>query len=249
MALETYRGKRNFAATPEPRGGSAPEPRHMFVVQKHDARRLHYDLRLELDGVLRSWAVARGPSLVPGDKRLAVEVEDHPLEYGDFEGTIPKGEYGGGTVIVWDAGIWRAVHDPRKGLAKGHLEFELFGKKLKGRWRLVRMARRRGDKRDNWLLIKGDDEAARAPGDADILSEQPDSAKTGRAIAAVAHEAPGWSSNRGQARASQGRAAKGRTRARRTRAQRRQEGRPARFRRAGAGEPRQHGALGGTLAA
>ncbi len=202
MALETYRKKRNFAATPEPRGGARPAAESMFVVQKHDARRLHYDLRLELDGVLKSWAVAKGPSLVPGVKRLAVEVEDHPLEYGDFEGTIPKGEYGGGTVLVWDTGAWRPEGSPQKALAKGHLEFELFGKKLHGRWRLVRMARKRGDKHDNWLLIKGEDDAARAPDEADILDEQPNSAKSGRAIAAVATEAPGWSSKRGKLQAA-----------------------------------------------
>ena len=200
MALETYRRKRNFAATPEPRGGARPSGKSRFVVQKHDARRLHYDLRLEMDGVLKSWAVTKGPSLVPGVKRLAVEVEDHPLDYGDFEGTIPKGEYGGGTVIVWDSGAWRPAGSPEKGLAKGHLEFELFGKKLRGRWHLVRMAQKRGarDKHENWLLIKGDDDAARSEGDADILEEQPNSAKTGRAIALVAGEAPGWSSKRGK---------------------------------------------------
>ena len=161
-----------------------------FVVQKHDARRLHYDLRLELDGVLKSWAVTKGPSLVPGEKRLAVEVEDHPLDYGDFEGTIPKGEYGGGTVIVWDKGSWRPLHDPAKSLAKGHLDFELSGEKLKGRWHLVRMARKPREKHDNWLLIKGDDEAARAPQDADILDERPESAKTGRSLADVAGKPP-----------------------------------------------------------
>ena len=168
------------------------------MVQKHDARRLHYDFRLELDGVLKSWAVARGPSLDPNVKRLAVAVEDHPLEYGDFEGTIPKGEYGGGTVIVWDRGTWRPDGDPHKGLAKGHLEFELFGEKLRGRWHLVRMVAKPNEKHENWLLIKGDDEAARPEKDGDILVEQPDSAKTGRNLAAVATEAPGWSSKSGK---------------------------------------------------
>src|SRR5208283_589328 len=140
MALEQYRAKRNFEATPEPRP-TAPHPGdgHSFVVQKHDARRLHYDFRLELDGVMKSWAVTRGPSLVPGEKRLAVHVEDHPIEYNKFEGTIPKGEYGGGTVLIWDRGRWTPEGDPHKGLAKGHLDFELQGEKLKGRWHLVRM--------------------------------------------------------------------------------------------------------------
>jgi bifunctional non-homologous end joining protein LigD len=188
MGLATYRKKRNFEATQEPRGSAGPSGKNMFVVQKHDARRLHYDLRLELDGVLKSWAVTKGPSLTPGEKRLAVAVEDHPLEYGDFEGVIPKGQYGAGAVIVWDRGSWRPLHDPAKGLAKGHLDFELAGEKLKGRWHLVRMAPKPREKHENWLLIKGDDEAARAPQDADILSERPESAKTGRSLSEVAEQ-------------------------------------------------------------
>src|SRR5271168_3340644 len=140
MALEAYRRKRNFKATAEPKGREPLENSNIFVVQKHDATRLHYDFRLELDGVLKSWAITRGPSLVPGEKRLAVEVEDHPLEYGTFEGTIPKGEYGGGSVIIWDRGTWEPEGDPHKALAKGHLDFRLDGEKLKGRWHLVRMA-------------------------------------------------------------------------------------------------------------
>jgi bifunctional non-homologous end joining protein LigD len=199
MALEQYRAKRNFAATPEPRP-TAPRPGegYSFVVQKHDARRLHYDFRLELDGVLKSWAVTRGPSLVSGEKRLAVAVEDHPLEYGSFEGTIPKGEYGGGAVLVWDRGTWAPIGDPHKGLAKGHLDFELMGEKLKGRWHLVRMRGKPRDKHENWLLIKGDDEFARSEDAPDILEEQPDSTATGRPIDEVAKEAPGWSSKTGR---------------------------------------------------
>ena len=139
MTLTTYRSKRNFSATPEPKGRKRAQAGASFVVQKHDATRLHYDFRLELDGALKSWAVTRGPSLVAGEKRLAVHVEDHPLEYGGFEGTIPKGEYGGGTVIVWDRGAWSPLGDARKGYAKGHLDFELQGEKLHGRWHLVRM--------------------------------------------------------------------------------------------------------------
>ena len=162
MALETYRKKRDFAATPEPRGGTFGQAGNSFVIQKHDATRLHYDFRLEMDGALKSWAVTKGPSLIPGEKRLAVHVEDHPLEYGDFEGTIPKGEYGGGTVIVWDRGTWTPIHDPHKGYAKGHLEFALHGEKLGGRWHLVRMHGKPREKRENWLLIKGEDEAARS---------------------------------------------------------------------------------------
>jgi len=205
--LEVYRSKRDFKVTSEPAGGKAPRNRkaakveeagHSFVIQKHDATRLHYDFRLEMDGVLKSWAVTRGPSLDPSEKRLAVHVEDHPLEYGGFEGTIPKGEYGGGTVLVWDRGNWEPVGDPHKGYAKGHLEFELKGEKLHGRWHLVKMHGRPGEKRENWLLIKAEDEAARPSGAPDILEEMPDSVKTGRALEDVAGEEPGWSSKTGK---------------------------------------------------
>jgi bifunctional non-homologous end joining protein LigD len=199
MALTQYRKKRDFQTTPEPRGKrSKSAGGDSFVIQKHAARRLHYDLRLEMNGVLVSWAVTKGPSLVPGEKRLAVHVEDHPLDYGDFEGTIPKGEYGGGTVIVWDRGRWSPVADARKGYAKGHLEFELHGDKLQGRWHLVRMARRPRDKHDNWLLIKAEDDYARGEDEPDILEERPESAKTGRVIEEVEGEAPGWSSKTGR---------------------------------------------------
>jgi len=198
MALETYRKKRDFRTTPEPAGKTRRTKGSSFVVQKHDATRLHYDFRLELDGVLKSWAVTRGPSLVPGEKRLAVHVEDHPIDYGDFEGTIPKGEYGGGTVIVWDRGTWRPAFDPAKGYRKGHLEFDLEGDKLKGRWHLVRMAKKPREKRENWLLIKGDDDYARSARDPDILEERPESVKTGREITDVANEEPGWSSRTGR---------------------------------------------------
>ncbi|MCM5551673.1 DNA ligase D [Pleomorphomonas sp. NRK KF1] len=190
MALETYRQKRNFKSTPEPEGKLTVGEGKAFVVQKHDATRLHYDFRLEMDGVLKSWAVTKGPSLVPGDKRLAVHVEDHPLDYGDFEGTIPKGQYGGGTVVLWDRGTWSPIGDARKGYAKGHLEFELSGEKLTGRWHLVRMHGKPGEKRENWLLIKGDDEFAREETDTDILEERPESVKTGRDLKEVAEDAP-----------------------------------------------------------
>ena len=206
MALETYRKKRNFSATSEPKGRRSRKSGNSFVVQKHDATRLHYDFRLEMDGVLKSWAVTKGPSLVPGEKRLAVHVEDHPLEYGDFEGTIPKGEYGGGTVIVWDRGTWSPIGDANKGYAKGHLEFTLDGEKLGGRWHLVRMHGKPGEKRENWLLIKGEDEFAKPEGAGDILEERPESVKTGRDIPAVAGEAPGWSSRTGKIRKSARRA-------------------------------------------
>ncbi len=199
MALQTYRAKRNFSVTPEPNPESeAPrEGGDLFVVQKHDARRLHYDFRLELDGALKSWAVTRGPSLNPGEKRLAVAVEDHPLEYGSFEGTIPKGEYGGGAVLLWDRGSWKPIGDPHAGLAKGHLDFELKGEKLNGRWHLVRMHPRPRDKHENWLLIKGDDEYARSDDAADVLEERPESVSTGRAIDEVARDqSVQWKSGR-----------------------------------------------------
>ena len=164
MALEEYRRKRNFRSTPEPAPGRVKikHKQLAYLIQKHAATRLHYDFRLEWQGVLLSWAVTKGPSLNPADKRLAVRTEDHPLEYGGFEGTIPKGEYGGGTVMLWDQGTWEPVEDAQAGLEHGHLSFVLHGQRLKGRWDLIRM---RGDqKRENWLLIKEKDEEARAEG-------------------------------------------------------------------------------------
>jgi bifunctional non-homologous end joining protein LigD len=151
-----------------------------FVVQKHAARRLHYDLRLELDGVLKSWAVTRGPSLTLGEKRLAVRTEDHPIEYLNFEGNIPKGEYGGGSMIVWDQGRWVPEGDPHKALTKGHLAFRLDGARLKGSWHLVRMRPRRGEKTEPWLLIKSDDAFARQAGDPEITDEELTSRLSGR---------------------------------------------------------------------
>ncbi|MCZ0960989.1 DNA ligase D [Paracoccus benzoatiresistens] len=187
--LEVYNEKRDFSQTAEPRGQKAKKAGHAFVIQKHAATRLHYDLRLEMDGVLKSWAVAKGPSLVAGEKRLAVHVEDHPLDYGDFEGTIPKGNYGAGAVIVWDRGDWSPVDDAARGYAKGHLEFELKGEKLSGRWHLVRMRGKRGETRENWLLIKSEDAAARPDDAPDILTERPESVKTGRTVEDVAEGA------------------------------------------------------------
>jgi bifunctional non-homologous end joining protein LigD len=187
MVLETYQSMRDFKATPEPKGRKrASKGAAVFVIQKHAARRLHYDLRLEMDGVLKSWAVTRGPSLVPGEKRLSVHVEDHPMDYGDFEGTIPEGQYGAGSVIVWDRGTWTPVFDAHKGYAKGHLEFELQGEKLTGRWQLIRMRGKPREKQESWLLIKGEDASARDASAPDILTERPESAKTGRLIEEVA---------------------------------------------------------------
>lgn len=194
MALETYNQKRDFKLSPEPKGRKTKTAGNSFVIQKHAARRLHYDLRLEMNGVLKSWAVTRGPSLVPGEKRLAVHVEDHPLDYGDFEGTIPAGNYGAGSVIVWDRGSWTPIGDLKKAYRKGHLEFELEGEKLRGHWHLVRMAGKDGETRENWLLIKGDDAFARSETDPDILEEQPQSVKTGQLVEELGHDKKAMSS-------------------------------------------------------
>jgi bifunctional non-homologous end joining protein LigD len=199
VGLQVYHRKRKFNVTPEPRGRTARGKGSQFVIQKHAARRLHYDLRLELDGVMKSWAVTRGPSLVPGEKRLAVEVEDHPIEYNAFEGTIPQGEYGGGTVLIWDRGRWTPEHDPHAGLKKGHLDFILDGEKLHGRWHLVRMHGRPGEKKNNWLLIKAHDESARGPKDPDVLEDMPRSVVSGRSIEEIAQgkgKARVWHSNK-----------------------------------------------------
>jgi bifunctional non-homologous end joining protein LigD len=198
--LQTYVAKRDFSKTREPRGARGKGRGHAFVIQKHAARRLHYDFRLELDGVLKSWAVTKGPSLVPGDKRLAVEVEDHPIDYQDFEGTIPQGQYGGGAVLVWDRGVWAPHGDARKDLAKGKLDFELAGEKLKGMWHLVRMRSTGGEKRNNWLLIKARDAGARERDEADILEERPESVLSGRTIEEIAADKKSkvWISNRAQ---------------------------------------------------
>ena len=185
--LSTYRKKRDFEKTAEPSGDTpvAPSKERRFVIQKHDATRLHYDLRLEFDGVFKSWAVTRGPSLDPHDKRLAVEVEDHPLDYGDFEGTIPEGEYGGGTVQLWDRGYWES-DDPEKGFKKGDLKFTLRGDKLGGSWVLVRMRHdRSGGKRTNWLLIKHRDEYAKE-GKANNILDEDKSVASGRSMAQIA---------------------------------------------------------------
>lgn len=188
--LSKYRAKRDFTQTVEPRGDEAvaPSKRRRFVIQKHAATRLHYDLRLELDGVFKSWAVTKGPSLDPRDKRLAVEVEDHPLDYGDFEGTIPKGQYGGGTVQLWDRGYWSPLGDtpPQEALKKGRLDLVMEGERLHGSWMLLRLRRdREGGKRTNWLLIKRTDPAAH-PGDSDKLLAEDRSVASGRGMADIA---------------------------------------------------------------
>src|SRR5262245_32131244 len=186
MPLEEYRRKRRFAHTTEPKGkprrrsgarrAAATKPTgQRFVVQKHAARRLHYDFRLELDGVLKSWAVPKGPCLDPAEKRLAVHVEDHPLEYADFEGTIPAGEYGAGEMVLWDRGRWTPVGDPEDGYRRGKRKFELHGEKLRGGWTLARMGGRAGEGGKNWLLLKERDGEAREATAGDIVAERPES--------------------------------------------------------------------------
>jgi bifunctional non-homologous end joining protein LigD len=193
-SLRHYKAKRDFSKTAEPAGAKPKTGGNRFVVQKHAATRLHYDFRLELDGVLKSWAVTKGPSLDPRDRRLAVEVEDHPIEYREFEGTIPKGQYGGGTVMLWDRGTWQPIEDPHKGLKKGHLLFRLDGERMKGEWHLVRMKGRPGERRTNWLLIKGRDEFA---SESDGLTEEFNtSIKTRRSMGAIAEGEDAWISNR-----------------------------------------------------
>ena len=169
MALRNYQKKRDFKATPEPKGAvKKSHKKPIYVIQKHAASHLHYDLRLEMDGVLRSFAVPKGPSLNPSDKRLAILVEDHPIEYANFEGIIPKGHYGAGEVIVWDKGTWEPVGDPLKDLKKGAMAFTLYGKKLKGKWILVRF---KGSKKE-FLLIKEQDKYAKSSGNITVSRQK-----------------------------------------------------------------------------
>lgn len=194
--LGTYREKRDFSKTREPSGSANPPPGDgalFFCVQKHAATRLHYDFRIEWDGVLKSWAVTKGPSLDPAAKRLAVRTEDHPMDYGTFEGTIPKGQYGGGTVMLWDRGSWEPLEDPEKGFEKGSLKMRLSGERMRGNWALVRMKPRGKETRENWLLIKEKDAAVdrrRNLLSADI------SVKTGRTMAAIAEGDESWAETR-----------------------------------------------------
>ncbi|MFS2166611.1 DNA ligase D [Variovorax sp. Varisp62] len=182
-ALARYHGKRDFSRTPEPKAGGRPGKGVLsFVIQKHHASHLHYDFRLELDGTLKSWAVPKGPCLDPSVKRMAVHVEDHPISYADFEGTIPPKQYGAGTVIVWDRGDWLPEGDARKSLAAGKLKFELRGEKLHGHWTLVRMHGKGDDKHEPWLLIKERDGEARAIDEYDVVEERPASVITGRGV-------------------------------------------------------------------
>ncbi len=192
--LAKYRSMRDFTKTAEPRGSRARRKRgSIYVIQQHAARRLHYDFRLELDGVLLSWSVPKGPSLSPRERRLAVRTEDHPIDYADFEGIIPKGEYGGGTVCVWDQGTWEPEGDPHEAMKKGRLTFTLHGEKLAGRWHLVR-TKPQGTQ-ESWLLFKSRDEAANE--NLDIIAKRPESVITGRTLDEIAADADRvWKSNR-----------------------------------------------------
>ena len=181
--LHPYRQKRDFKITSEPQGGKPSKDGALsFVIQKHAASHLHYDFRLELDGTLKSWAVPKGPSLDPADKRMAVHVEDHPLDYGHFEGTIPAGQYGAGTVIVWDRGTWETTGDPQAGYRAGKLKFRLDGEKLKGGWTLVRMRGHANERQQPWLLIKERDEAARPATEYSVVEAEPGSVLSDRTI-------------------------------------------------------------------
>jgi bifunctional non-homologous end joining protein LigD len=203
--LALYNRKRDFAVTPEPAGRVAKSAgkKRRFVIQRHAATRLHFDLRLELDGVYKSWAVTKVPSLDPATKRLAVEVEDHPIDYGTFEGTIPQGEYGGGTVQLWDNGTWTPQSgDPERDLKRGNLKVCFDGKRMKGGWALIRLRDREEDRRrstrHNWLLIKETDGDAQ-PGEPDALASEVTSVKTGRTLEEIASRSRNvWHSNRAE---------------------------------------------------
>ncbi|HTX53982.1 MAG TPA: DNA polymerase ligase N-terminal domain-containing protein [Candidatus Baltobacteraceae bacterium] len=191
MGLTEYRKKRRFTVTTEPAGSARPSKPAalLYVIQKHRASHLHYDFRLEWDGVLLSWAVPKGPSLDPAVKRMAMQVEDHPIEYGHFEGVIPEGEYGGGTVMVWDIGTWvPETADVTAALKQGDLKFTLKGKKLRGSWVLVRLRPRRAELRPSWLLIKHRDRYA---SDAAVVDGQPRSVLSKRLLVDIARDGGG----------------------------------------------------------
>jgi bifunctional non-homologous end joining protein LigD len=189
MGLQEYKRKRTFKKSPEPRGTRYRGNGLLFVVHKHAASRLHYDIRLELGGVLKSWAVPKGPSLNPSHKRLAIHVEDHPVEYGSFEGMIPKGEYGGGTVMLWDRGKWLPEGDPGRAYRRGRMKFQLKGNKLKGGWSLIRMGKAADDKGNHWLLIKEKDSEALKGKQADVVETHPLSVATKRSLEEIADNA------------------------------------------------------------
>lgn len=198
--LDTYREKRDFTRTSEPEGAHKSSRKgkgHAYLIQKHEARNLHFDFRLEHDGVLKSWAIPRGPSMDPGDKRLAVRTEDHPIEYGSFEGSIPKGQYGGGTVMLWDEGTWEPLEDPDEGFKEGKLKFVVHGKRLHGGFALVRLRSDTGRKqgKENWLLIKEKDEFARPGEGGDLIESQLTSVRSEREMEEIALSPAEWHSN------------------------------------------------------
>src|SRR5258706_222055 len=196
MGLREYHKKRDFSLTSEPRGKEAGREGRSYVIQKHAASHLHYDFRLELEGVLKSWAVPKGPSLDPSDKRLAMETEDHPVDYGSFEGIIPAGQYGGGTVVLWDRGTWTPIEDPHKGYRAGRLKFLLNGEKLHGLWTLVKTKGRDGRDR-SWLLFKDKDEFSKPAARFSVVEKRPESVATGRTLEEIAKEKDRvWNSNR-----------------------------------------------------
>ena len=198
--LDTYREKRDFTKTSEPAGAhkSARKGKgHSYLIQKHEARNLHFDFRLEHEGVLKSWAIPRGPSMDPGDKRLAVRTEDHPMEYGGFEGSIPKGQYGGGTVMLWDEGTWEPIEDPEEGLKEGKLKFVVHGQRLQGGFALVRLRSDTGRKqgKENWLLIKEKDEYARPGEGGNLVESQLTSVRSEREMEEIEASQVEWHSN------------------------------------------------------
>lgn len=198
--LDTYREKRDFTKTSEPAGvsrGVQKRKAHAYLIQKHEARNLHFDFRLEHEGVLKSWAIPRGPSMDPGDKRLAVRTEDHPIEYGNFEGSIPKGQYGGGTVMLWDEGTWEPLADPDEGFREGKLKFVVHGKRLRGAFALVRLRSDTGRKqgKENWLLIKEKDEFARPGEGGDLIESQLTSVRSEREMEEIALSPAEWHSD------------------------------------------------------
>ena len=206
LDIETYNQKRDFTKTKEPKGRRLKGKGDSFVVQKHDASRLHWDFRLELDGVLKSWAVPKGPSLDPGENRLAMRTEDHPLDYGSFEGTIPKGEYGGGTVMLWDHGRWipHPDKDPRKTLEEGHLHFTLEGERMRGEWVMFRLKPKPGEKAEAWMLKKVTDDFANTSNGMELVEEGVTSVTTGRTMAEIASGSDVWRSNRGGQKGGRG---------------------------------------------
>ncbi|AUX29908.1 uncharacterized protein SOCE836_020020 [Sorangium cellulosum] len=222
MGLREYWRKRDFSITPEPRGqeataASAEGEERTFLIQKHAASHLHYDFRLELEGVLKSWSVPKGPSLDPEVKRLAMHTEDHPLEYGDFEGIIPRGQYGGGTVLLWDRGTWVPLENPHKGYHAGKLKFLLRGEKLRGGFTLVKTRGRDDDEGRSWLLIKENDAEARATEEYSVVDARPESVASGRQLDEIAaakdrvwHSNRAEKENKNEKAAAGGRGARGR---------------------------------------